>query len=110
MGRWAQARRRGRTAPPAGPAGPPPAPGLDASGGSLLQTATGGDDTGGTVELQNALLEEGPFEDLDSAAWEAVRNWGPNYELEGFFYRAREVGNGVDYVGSSDWSNVVEIN
>ena len=109
MGRWAQARRRQSVLPLAGPSGPPPAPTLDATSGDLLQTATGSDDTGGTCELEYALAVGGPFEKVDQSYWEAVNNWGDNGSLQGYYYRCREVGNGVAYVGASEYSNVVNL-
>ena len=65
---------------------------------------------GGTVELQGSEFSD-PYEwaEYDSAAWAAVKDWGANVAIDAYFYRAREIGNGVAYVGESEWSNIVDL-
>lgn len=106
MGRWSQARRR--ASPPAlsGAPGPPPAPTLGQEGASLVQRAQGGDDTGGRIELQQSLVLPYEWEDCTDDAWTPVKVWGNTDTLGLHYYRCRERGNDLNYVGYSEWSNV----
>jgi hypothetical protein len=107
VGRWAQARRRQSVLPTGGPAGPPPAPLLRIAANHLFQDAQGGDDTGGTLEVEFSDSEFGPFEQWDTAAWVAVKAWGSLGGFEGSYFRAKEYGNGLSYVGASEFSATV---
>ena len=107
MGRWAQSRRR-QSAPPANAAaGPPPAPVIAFTVPGIVQTAMGGDDTGGIVELQFSEDAGASWDQWNTGAWAAVVNWPDTNWVAGTLWRAKEVGNGVAYVGDSNWSNVL---
>lgn len=108
MGRWAQSRRR-QSAPLANAAaGPPPAPVIAFEAGGIRQTATGGDDTGGSVELHCSQDSGESWEWWESAGWSASLFWSGASGDAGTLWRAKEVGNGAAYVGDSPWSNVLE--
>lgn len=109
MGRWAQASRRGGGIVPAAAIGPPPAPLLDIVEGRVLQLATGGDDTGGICELQFSPDGEEDWEQFDVLEWVASADWGSVVDREGFFWRAREIGNDVAYTGPSTWSAILDL-
>ena len=68
----------------------------------------GGDDTGGTVELQFSEDAGENWDQWNADAWAAVVNWPDASWGAGTLWRAREIGNGVAYVGYSNWSNVLE--
>lgn len=104
MGRWAQAKRRGGRGG-LGPSLPaPPAPTLSEDAGDLIQTAGGDDDTGGTIYLEEALAEGGPYTPRGSHAWASPWAWGTAAEFTGSWLRGYEVGNGVAYAGQSPYS------
>ena len=109
MGRWAQASRRGGGIAPAAAIGPPPAPLLSLVQERLLQLATGGDDTGGGVVIECRADPEVEWEFLDALAWSASVDWGPQGNFAGFYWRVKEVGNGVAYVGDSPYSEVLDL-
>jgi hypothetical protein len=109
MGRWAQAQRRGGGAAAAAAIGPPPAPTLLNEAGRIIQRATGGDDTDGYIAVEQSESGEGGWEEWDIDAWQAVRDWGSFEAMQGYFYRAKEVGNGSSYIGDSDWSAVLDL-
>lgn len=107
MGRYAQARRRGGIGGAGGGLLPPPTPLLLNIAGHVTQRATGLDDTGGRMELQQREPPETEWTDAGDEPWAHEFDWGlddlfPDREL-----RAREVGNGADYLGNSEWSGIL---
>lgn len=107
MGRYAQARRRGGVGGAGGGLLPPPAPVLVNIAGHVSQRATGLDDTGGRMQLQQ---REGGTEEWAEAGdepWAHEFDWGVVGLFEDNELRAREVGNGVDYLGNSEWSDIL---
>jgi hypothetical protein len=109
MGRYAQARRRGRGAPVTGALGPPPAPGFTNEQGQLLQTASGLDDTGGEVHLWFGPTSDGPWYFTGFDYWAAVHDWGATYEFDPGWYATTEAGNGVVYAGESALSAAIHL-
>lgn len=109
MGRYAQARRRGGVAGAAPALTPPPAPGIGIVGGDVIQTALGGDDTGGLVKLYTSGDGEEPWTFYTQAAWEAVHNWGSELLLPPGWVRVTEAGNGSAYDGESLPSTAIEV-
>lgn len=109
MGRWAQARRRGSTAPAAASLPAPPAPVLDLDGFDLLQTAQGLDDTGGFLHLWKSPTGSDPWEDFLFDPWEASHAWAGGLLDGNNWYRGTEDGNGVVYAGMSPPSNAIFI-
>jgi hypothetical protein len=107
MGRYAQARRRGRGAPVTGALGPPPAPVLDIHGGWLTQYKQGLDDPGGFIELWFSVDQVGPFVRAEHTDWASPHQWGEPMSLDPGWYAAKEVGNGVVYVGTSALSPAI---
>lgn len=108
MGRWAQARRRGGSGHPPTTAGPPPAPVLRIQVTSLIQDAQGGSDVGGICRLYGSDNDTGPWTEVGFASWLLHQDWGNPLGYGGAWLAAREEGNGHDYVGLSDLSNVIE--
>jgi hypothetical protein len=105
MGKYSTYRKRGgSTAPLLLP--PPPAPILTDTDGYLHQRAEGEADPGGSIWLQNAEFEEGPWSPYGSDAWASDYNWGELAGLPTGFYRAMESGNGIIYSGMSAPSNI----
>lgn len=109
MGRWAQAKRRGGRLRVIGAPTAPPAPLLQIIANDVVQTATGDDDTGGGLELEVSPDGVTEWESWDVGVWTAAQTWGTVAAMQGFWYRGREYGNGVAYVGTSDWSAVLEV-
>lgn len=108
MGRWAQARRRGSSAPAGGGPGSPPAPVLNEGEDFLLQVAQGLADTGGRIRLFQADAELGPYTQIAEAAWEASYDWVEEPLFVGKWYHCTEVGNGTVYAGQSANSNAIQ--
>lgn len=107
MGRYAQARRRGGT-PPTGPGIPaPPAPVLSVDDGSVHQHAQGLNDDGGRVVIYATDPGDINWLEFGNEVWVSNQDWGVVGLFEDLILRAKEVGNGVDYVGDSEWSNVL---
>jgi hypothetical protein len=71
--------------------------------------AQGGDDTGGSFQSYSAGSPEGPWQPFDNEEWAADANFDEPPLPGLFYYRAKETGNGANYVGDSDWSNVLPI-
>lgn len=109
MGRYAQARRRGGVGGAGGGLLPPPAPLLLNIAGHVSQRATGADDTGGLVQLQYSNSEGLEWAEAGEDNWVHEYDWGLAALFEGSWLRGREVGNGTAYVGSSEWSNILEL-
>lgn len=108
MGRWAQARRRGSSAPAGGGLGPPPAPLLTEGEDFLLQEAQGLADTGGRIRLFQANAESGPYTQIAEGAWEVAFDWVGEAPIPGKWYVTTEVGNGTVYAGQSANSNAIQ--
>lgn len=107
MGRWAQAQRRGGDGPGLPSLGPPPAPVLSVDHGEVMQTAQGADDTGGQIVLESSDYPEGIYFVEDTDGWAVEQDWGAKDSYPGKYLRAKEVGNGSAYVGSSPYSNIL---
>jgi len=108
MGKWSTYRKRG-SAGRAPALGPPPAPTLRVTGGVVLQDATGLDDAGGLVRLEQSEDGISEWETWGSQPWDNPTEWGQQEEWEGSFVRAFETGNGIVYAGESAPSNILEL-
>jgi len=108
MGKWAKYQLRGSSGD--GPALPsPPAPVLAIDGLRLKQTASGDPDPDGTIQIYEAPGESGPWTPSQTASWEAIKDWGNKAAYGGVSVKCLEIGNGKNYRGTSDWSNVLNI-
>ena len=85
---------------------PPPAPSLTFHFGSLSQTTNGTGNVGGTIRLYGDLGAGWVL--LSEVAYETPHDWA-TYDPSYSNLKCTEVGNGVDYCGESDFSNVVSI-
>lgn len=107
MGRYAQARRRGKVAPTAQGLAPPPAP-LASVDAHLVYCITQGlDDTGGRIRLYQAnepLVEKATV--IQDVLWASDLSF---QDSDPGFYWLDEVGNGTTYAGQSPLSNMVEV-
>jgi hypothetical protein len=72
-------------------------------------TAQGADDTGGVVRLYYSELNPEPTVELDNTAWVAEWDYLDIGACDPGYYRAREEGNGVAYVGLSPFSQTFEV-
>jgi len=105
MGRWAQSRRRGG-GPPAAPAlDPPPAPELVFDEGGLWSWSQSTENTGGQVVLEDSADGLDPWQPYSFADWALEHNWGEINEFGGAVWRAREIGNNVNWSGAGAWSD-----
>jgi hypothetical protein len=109
MGRWAQARRRGKANNVMPGVGPPPAPMLAIDGSDLVQTANGAADTGGLCRLYYRVSPASVRALVQEAPWVAVQVYADGAEGPVGFYNATEVGNGLAYSGESPESNQVHV-
>jgi hypothetical protein len=107
MGRWATSRRRGGGPEFSSGLTLPPAPQLDTDGSNLIQTATGADDSLGTIRLYESVTQFGLFTLAGTNAWQAVFDWATLSPTVQKWYRATEVGNGIAYAGESPPSAAV---
>ena len=107
MGKYATYRLRGggqvlHSALPS-----PPAPLLFTDAGRLWANSACGSNLDGESELW--VSEDGltGWDYVASKDWAASEDWGSLAEFEPDYYRCRDLGNGLDYVGIGEWSNVV---
>jgi len=108
MGKWSTYRKRGSAG--RGPTlGPPPAPTLRVTDGVVFQDATGLDDTGGQVRLEQSADGIDEWETWGNQPWDNPTEWGEVDEWSGNFVRAFEIGNGTVYAGDSAPSNTLEL-
>ena len=107
MGKWATYRKRGRApvSPTLIPAPPAPVVALVGTEGTI--TAQGADDIGGRVSVEGALDPGGSWLELDNQPWQRVQPFSTDDYDPYTYYRARETGNGVVYLGQSPPSNTV---
>ncbi len=109
MGKHATYRKRGgvQPTPPALPA--PPQPLFLDEDGDANQYATGGDDTGGTLELWRSSDGNAPWDQQDQVPWAAFKFWGSTGDLGVGHYRTTETGNGIAYAGTSPPSDIIVV-
>jgi len=109
MGRWAQARRRAS----AGVAGellpPPAAPTLDTFEERIYASTNEPTNVGSVMTLWSAFLEFGPWVFADSHPTGSPTDFGDSSAYYQQYLVARELGNGIDFGGSSPDSNKVYI-
>jgi hypothetical protein len=72
---------------------------------SLYQIANGDDNIGGWNQLWLGDNPGGPYALAFTETWQSSRDWGDVGDLPTGYWVAREVGNGVVYVGASEFSN-----
>jgi len=109
MGRWAQARRRAS----AGVAGellpPPAAPTLDTFEERVYVTTNEPTNVGSVTTLWSSFLEFGPWTLADTEPTDSPTDFGDTSSYYQKYLVARELGNGIDFGGSSPDSNKVYI-
>jgi len=109
MGRWAQARRRGRKEGLEAGLPQPPAPTLGESGGMLTVYSQSLPDTGGTLKIWFA--EEAPpgGDPVATHAWASEWEWQEISETNPGYYWAGQTGGGLEYAGDSPLSEPYEV-
>ena len=101
MGRWATSRRRGGGPEQVAPLLLPPSPNLEIFEEALIQSTSNGDETGGSCILYEGMDQYGEFAAVASSPWASPTDWTGLPPVEGRWYRATEVGNGVLFAGES---------
>lgn len=104
MGHWSQNRKRGSLGHRLEGPQPPPPPNLEQISTVLVQTSTGAGNTGGQVALERSDDGLSDWQEVDTAGWAAIKDWGAGHPS---YYRGIEIGNGTNYVGASQPSEVV---
>jgi len=107
MGRWAQARRRAS----AGAAGellfPPAAPVLTCDGWNLAVVSNEPLNVGSFTQLLYSADEGGPYLLEDTLVTNSPTQFAGNGGYDGSWFVARELGNGLQFSGSSPDSNEI---
>lgn len=84
---------------------PPPAGILESAGGNLIFFGGGADDFGGLVQVERSLTGADPWESAGEFGWDSPVLIGTLVEIGAYWFRAREVGNGVVYEGTGPYSD-----
>lgn len=66
-------------------------------------------DVGGQLQIELQAGGEGPWIPDLNTVWEAVWSVGALEDFMGNCVRAQEVGNGVDYIGNSAYSEILDL-
>lgn len=108
MGKWATYKKRGsHSGALALPA--PPIPSLDDEDGDLISYVNGEENVGGTLILQRETAP-GTWTLIDLKPYNyPLVFWGLVINFAADDYRAVQVGNGTDFAGSSEPSDVLSL-
>jgi len=109
MGKWAQSRKRGSSAGPVITLPAPTKPALADIDDAITQSAQGTPDVGGIITLESAPTALGPWTPVNTAPWQDVYSWGDHADYLGLVLRCKETGNGVDFAGDSEWSEILVV-
>jgi hypothetical protein len=107
MGKWATYRKRGSGEQIISGPQAPPAPFLTKVGHFAEQLSFSSNDTGGTVKIEISYDGGLTWNPLDSEPWTNIHDWDASYFSAGSRFRVSETGNGTDYIGTSDYSNIL---
>lgn len=110
MGKWSQYKRRGSSDKSSSVVlGPPPPPNLILVGGVVIQRHTGTTDSEAICRLYQSSDGLNFFFRAPEVEWAPDVDWGDSGSYPDLWLRCTEVGNGVNYVGESIPSNVLDL-
>lgn len=101
MGKWATYRHRGTAAYAVANIQAPPAPTLSRPAGVITVGSLAARDQGGSLIIETSEDNLAPWELKQTKPWAASQTFGPESAYSGLYYRAREIGGAVDFIGSS---------
>jgi hypothetical protein len=99
VGKWATYRRKGSTPPRAALLPSPPEGFLYTEEDNLLYEPNTATNAGGSVELHYSVLIAGPYTLKTTVAFASPTDLGPSVDLDSGYYKARTIGNNVNYFG-----------
>lgn len=108
MGKWSTYRKRGSSTTPAASLSPPPPSVMDDGSGEVRSITPELNNIGGILHLYFAPSPSGPWTLSLTATWERPHTWGEPADFAGLALRSTDIGNGVDYVGESEPSNILD--
>jgi hypothetical protein len=108
MGKWSTYRKRGGSTGPVA-LGVPPAPYLFVELGDFASHSFSPTNVGGTISLESSESAFPPWAPVNTLPWSIDVTWGEEGDFEGFYYRAYETGNGINYVGNSAYSAIFDL-
>jgi len=109
MGKYATYRMRGGGQSLLPPLGPPPAPLCFIDLLNLYSLSTSVDNTGGMSQLWYSIDGLVEYAVYASEGWCTPIDWGYTESFPEGYYKSNELGNEVDYSGSSPFSEIVQL-
>lgn len=109
MGHYTTYRRRGSAVPSTVILPTTLAPFLGLVFGQLKSATSSLPDPGSAQTLYQASSPGGPWEAYATATDWPTTTWGDLADFNGFLYRATETGNGINFLGESPPSNIVDL-
>ena len=107
MGKYATYRKRGATTGAESTLPVPPPPAMPEPEEDLRVRQFEPDNTGGVYRLYYSEAGVAPWDHVATVAWAGVQVWGDVDDYDAGSYYSTTVGNGVDFAGESDPSNII---